>query len=376
MALLLTNIRYWTSVAPVVRTQLRRWEQRAQAIPDPELRTLALEKLHGESFNAEAGAMLATFVPRARRREVVEAIVALELLFDYLDGLTERPSDDPLEEGRRLFGAYLSAVAGGERDGKPGGEVPPVGDHRRDVDKHAPQSHSKSEDYLWELSDAVQAALAPLEATEAIAEVARESAARAAQAQIRMHAAPRLGSAQLEGWARAEAASTGRRWRETLAGAASSVLVLHALIAAAADPRTTAKDAIELADAYLSICAVLTLLDGVVDRERDAVADRYGYVDLYEDDESLAQTLAATTRLALEQARELRDGPRHVLMLEGVVAYYASGPGAHSAFARPIFERLQHELRPSIAPTLAVLRTWRFVRRVRSCSPGIEGGLR
>ena len=88
-----------------MRRELRRWEQRALAIEDPALRALALEKLRGEGFHAEAAAMLATLAPRCHRQDVVEAIVALELLFDYLDGLTERPSGDPLGEGERLFGA-------------------------------------------------------------------------------------------------------------------------------------------------------------------------------------------------------------------------------------------------------------------------------
>jgi tetraprenyl-beta-curcumene synthase len=111
MALVLANVRYWSTVAPVVRSQLRRWELRAQAIEDPELRALALEKLRGEGFHAEAAAMLATLAPRSYRRDVAEAIVALELLFDYLDGLTERPLDNPLEDGEVLFGALVNAVS-------------------------------------------------------------------------------------------------------------------------------------------------------------------------------------------------------------------------------------------------------------------------
>jgi hypothetical protein len=120
LALLVANVRYWTSVAPIVRSQLRRWEQRASEIGDPELRALALEKLRGEGFHAEAAAMLATLAPRRYRSDVVEAIVALELLFDYLDGLTERPSGDPLGEGAVLFGAYTDALAVGPgRNGNP-----------------------------------------------------------------------------------------------------------------------------------------------------------------------------------------------------------------------------------------------------------------
>ncbi|HMH47616.1 MAG TPA: hypothetical protein VK538_07865, partial [Solirubrobacteraceae bacterium] len=54
LALLVANGRYWTSVAPVVRRELKRWRLRAAAIDDPELRALALWKLDGEGFHAEA----------------------------------------------------------------------------------------------------------------------------------------------------------------------------------------------------------------------------------------------------------------------------------------------------------------------------------
>jgi tetraprenyl-beta-curcumene synthase len=271
LALVVANVRYWSTVAPVVRGQLRRWESRARAIEDPELRALALAKLRGEGFHAQAAAMCATLAPRAHRRDAVEAIVALELLYDYLDGLTERPSADPLGEGGQLFGAYVDAVT---IDRQRNGTSP---DPRRDEPAHrdgppaGDRDGPRSQDggYLQALSDAVRVALDRLPAAGAIAQVAPAGAARGGQAQTRMHAASQLGTAQLEDWARSEARGTGLQWRELLAGAASSVLALHALIAAAANPGTTREEAARIEFAYLSTCNLLTLLDGLVDHDRD-----------------------------------------------------------------------------------------------------------
>ena len=381
LALLIANVRYWSTVAPVVRNELRRWELRARAIEDSELRALALEKLRDESFHAEAAAMLATLAPRAHRRDAVEAIVALELLFDYLDGLTERPSADPLRDGGRLFEAYTDAIApgaesvahnlGSELDDRAHREAPPA---KRGGDRH--REDSRGEDSRWEdggylqaLSDAVWVALARLPAAGAIAQVARASAARGAQAQVRMHAAPRLGAGQVEQWARSEAEGTGLQWRELLAGAASSVLAVHALIAAAADPRTTPAQAGEIASAYLSTCVLLTLLDGLVDHEQDTRADgtgRLGYISFYKDRDELSQTLDGATRRAAMQARALPNGAHHAMTLVGVVAYYTSAPGARSKFAAPTAKRLQRQLAPLISPTLWIMRTWRLAKRMRN----------
>jgi tetraprenyl-beta-curcumene synthase len=370
LALALANIRYWTSVAPIVRGELRRWELRARAIGDPELRTLALAKLHGEGFHAEAAAMLATLGPRRHRRDVVEAIVALELLFDYLDGLTERPSADPLDDGERLFGALINAVAVVSDGAGESFEKPPRGD----------------DGYLEGLSRAVVLALARLPAALAITEVAQRTAARSGLAQTRMHAAAALGTEQVEQWARREAEGTGLEWRELLAGAASSVLAMHALIAAAADPSTTPEEAGEIESAYLSMCVLLTLLDGLVDQEQDTRAGGdtsgargfgsagvgglesrgLGYIDLYEDRDELLQTLTGATRRAASQARALRHGPHHAMTLVGVVAYYTSAPGARGDLAAPIVKRLDRQLAPLIYPTLWLMRAWRLAKRMRA----------
>jgi tetraprenyl-beta-curcumene synthase len=384
LALALANVRYWTSVAPIVRGELRRWESRARAIDDPELRALALQKLRGEGFHAEAAAMLATLAPRSYRRDVVEAIVALELLFDYLDGLTERPSADPLGNGQRLFEAYTDALAAGSESdrGKP----------RLDADEPAQRDDLRWVDggYLEALSGAVGAALERLPASGAIAQVARASAARSAQAQIRMHAASVIGIEQVEEWARREAEGTDLEWRELLAGAASSVLALHALIAAAADPATTPVQAAEIDAAYLSTCTVLTLLDGLVDHEQDRLTgDRspagrlgetggtdgapgigalgsVGYIDLYEDSDELPQTLTDAAKRAATQARALPNGPHHAMTLVGAVAYYTSDPGARGKLAAPIVKRLHRQLAPLIYPTLWLMRSWRLAKRVRA----------
>jgi tetraprenyl-beta-curcumene synthase len=373
LALLLANVRYWSTVAPVVRGELRRWELRAQAIEDPELRALALEKQRGEGFHAEAAAMLATLAPRSYRRDVVEAIIALELLFDYLDGLTERPSADPLGDGERLFGAYIDVLAVGSESNSgaldANDDEPARGDELRWADGG----------YLEALSSTVSAALQRLPAACAIAEVARASAARSAQAQTRMHAASQLGIEQVEEWAREEADGTELQWRELLAGAASSVLALHALIAAAADPRTTREQAAEIESAYLSTCTVLTLLDGLVDHEQDRQASEgspggeiggaagLGYLSFYDGPEELSQTLlTGAAQRAGAQTRALPNGPHHAMTLVGVVAYYTSAPGAGSELAAPIVKRLQEELQPLMSPTLALMRAWRMAKRLQA----------
>jgi tetraprenyl-beta-curcumene synthase len=344
-ALAMANARYWSTVAPVVRAELKHWRRRAAAIPDPDLRELALGKLERERFNAEAGAMLATLAPRAHRTDAVRAIVALELLFDLLDGLTERPLQDPIADGERLFSDFIDAVRARPPD--------------------APPLTADDAGYPRELARAASDALGRLPAWEAVSRLAAASAERAAQAQIRMHAVPRIGIGQLEDWARAQTPGTGLEWRELLAGSASSVLAIHALIAAGADPRTATAHADRIDRAYLPICALLTLLDSLVDESRDEAVGRPGYASLYPDRELLSRTLAEMGSRAVDQARALPHGAHHVMILAGVAAYYVSSPEAREEPTSPTLAQVRSELAPLLTLPLAFMRAWRLLRRVR-----------
>jgi hypothetical protein len=339
---------YWTSVAPLVRVELRRWEERAKAIPDDQDRGLALRKLAKEGLNARAGAILATLAPRAQRERAVEAIVAGQVLFDYLDGLTELPAEDPLAEGERLFEAFTSAFDLSPSPTVPG---PPI---------------ATEGGYLWELSRVTQCAFAQLPAATTVAGLAREAAEWSAQAQTHMHATPALGRGQLEEWSREQGHRTGLGWREALAGSASSVLVVHALVVAATDPATTTARAQALAWAYLRVCVVLTLLDSLVDRDEDEREGRDGYAGLYAGANELARTLGEATRSAREQTRALPDGGHHEAMLAGVAAYFGTLPGAKTDFARPVMATVNKELQPTVTPARAVMGAWRLARRARA----------
>ncbi|HEY7892775.1 MAG TPA: DUF2600 family protein [Solirubrobacteraceae bacterium] len=360
-ALGLANARYWSTVALTVRRQMRHWERRAQAVQNSELRALALSKLHSERFNAEAVAIAATLAPAVHRRDAVRAIVALELMFDYLDGLTERPCADPLVQGAQPFQAFLGAIDAFAQEPTAGtdavhAEIP----QQVNVDGRDAYSREALVDmYLHELAHAVTVAIASLPAGEAVAPVAQRCATRAAEAQIRMHAAASLGIEQLQRWADRESRESDLEWREHLAGAAASVLALHALITAAADPRTTAAEAQRIDEAYLCICAVVTLLDGLVDHHRDNDAGELSYICLYEGDSQLSAALVRTAREASVKAARLRHGAHHVMMLAGAIAYGASAPGAREDPARSALRQLRRQLPPFVPPAVLLLRAWR-----------------
>jgi hypothetical protein len=349
-ALATANLRYWLTVAPFVRRELRRWRARAAEIPDAHLRALALRTLAVEGFTTEVAATLATLAPRVQRRTVIEAIVALEVMYDYLDGLTEQPAADPVRNGHRLFQAFLGAVDPDAPEG---------------LDYHSYDSGPGDGGYLSDLARTVRAAFVRLPRSRAVLPVVREAAVRCAEAEIRAHTAEHSGGAQLRGWAEQQAAGSALGWREFLAGAASSVLSVHALIAFAADVRTTAEQARAIDSVYLSIAVLSTMLDSVVDYERDLDAGTVAYIGHYESPALLAERLTDVVRTATRQALSAPRSAHHLMTLAGVVAFYSSSPSARHENALPVMSQLKRQLRPLITPTLMVMRTWRWAKQVR-----------
>jgi tetraprenyl-beta-curcumene synthase len=356
LALVRADMRYWTTVAPIVRAELARWEQAARAIPDPALRALALGKLRDERFNAQVAATLATLAPRSQRARVVEAIVALQVLYDYVDVLGEQPADGRVgsnSNGRALLAALPDAVL---LDLRSHPTLP--------CDYYRDRPHSDDGGYVATLVATVSAALAPLPTAARVAPVAQAAAARCAEAQILNHQAPRTGIEELRRWATSNASATGLAWQEYLAGATASVLAIGALIAAAADPGTTLQDAHAIDSLYLSIGA-LTMLDSVVDLDEDVAAGQLGYVQYYGDHDLFAERLAIVARDAVTRAREIPNGSHHIVTLAGIVAYYSSAPTTNNDFARSLIGPVRRELQPLITPTLALMRAWRWAKRMR-----------
>jgi tetraprenyl-beta-curcumene synthase len=341
------NARYWPTVLPRVHRGLRRWERAAARIPDDRLREIALAKLDGEHFNTEVAATLATLAPRRRRATTIEAIVSLQVMYDYLDGVSEEPADDPLANGRRLFAAFGDSLALGPRDPS---DPPDYYRHSRCRDDGA---------YLESLVAACRGAYTRLPMAAAVAPAARKAAARCGESQTRTHAVAALGVEQLSDWATGQATGTDLSWWEYTAGGTASVLSVHALIAAAADPWITVGAAEHLDRAYLYIAAISTLLDSVVDHQSDLEDGGHSFIDYYGDERQAGEGVERVIARAAAEAGRLRHGAHHRMTAAGVAAYYLSAPTAKVPPGPAIRRRAAEELGPLLPAALGIFRLWR-----------------
>ena len=172
----------------------------------------------------------------------------------------------------------------------------------------------------------------------------------------------------LRRWAeRQDAEGADVAWFE-LAAAGSSSLAVLALLGAAADATTCAARAEQVRLAYFPwIEALSTLLDSLVDQERDARTGEMSFVSHYASPEVAVERLREVAARAVAGARALPRGERHVVVVAGMIAMHLS----ESSAARPGLEPATRAvLRASdtaaTSVLLAMMRLWRRARAARA----------
>ena len=256
-------------------------------------------------------------------------MTALQVAIDYLDTLGEQPVDEPLEGGLALHAALHEAVSPGAAP----------------ADRYRLHPHSDDGGYLAALVAACQDVVAALPSWQAVEVRAQQAARRCGEGQSHTHAAVTTGeTSDLKAWAARQEGPAAYRWWEVAAGASSSVAV-HALIAAAADPKTAGGEA-ELIDAayFPPIGALTVLLDDLIDFEEDIADGEHNYMTYYRSSEAAAERLSLIAAEGRAATAQLRHRHRHAAILAGVAGFYLSDPAASSERAAPIRKRMLRSL--------------------------------
>ena len=326
VALARANVRYWPTVAPLTGRELRRWEARAREIPDPAPARLALVKAPRGAFQRAGRNHARDAAARTgASRTPCRALVALEVAYDYLDGLTELPAEDPLARGAlpvRLL-------------------------HRRAGRSCAPRRLLAVAHRLTKASTMTGATSTRCRRRSAASSLRFSRAGRSSlPSPSRGSSAPRrhsrastrrrrCGDAQLQSGPRHWPARPASDWREFLAGAAASVLACHALIVAAADP--THDDGGRRASGRFlpaPLRAEHPARRRSIDRRQRPRRGRGFDAALLPEHQELADALCSLARDAAPGRWPCHDGPHHLMIMVGVVAYYISAPEARDLFAR------------------------------------------
>ncbi|MGI8315732.1 tetraprenyl-beta-curcumene synthase family protein [Halobacillus mangrovi] len=113
-------------IFPAVHKELNYWIEKAQAIPNEELRTQALASIEGKTFHCEGGSIYSVLA-KDNWEAAIRFIVAYQTISDYLDNLCDRSTSMDPEDFRMLHQSMTDALS-------PGNEVKDYYYHREDKD--------------------------------------------------------------------------------------------------------------------------------------------------------------------------------------------------------------------------------------------------
>lgn len=351
--------RYWIGTYPTIRREIRRMRRNAARIPDTTLRATALGVLESKWGDLEGAGAFAAFVPARQRANVAQLLVCLQGIYDYADTLAEQSSADPPADAIALHTALLDAL----RPGTPLSDY--FARHRRN-----------DGGYLAALVQQCWAGVAQLPTYAVVEHAARKHAQRIVDYQARINHQPEDEHAAFAPWAATETpARTGLYWWETGAACGSS-LALLALVAAAADRRLTADEAMSIEAVYWPWAGALhTLLDNLVDRAEDHATSQHNLTDHYSDRQELADRVETLARTTFEHSRAV--APHHRLILTGMIALYLSDEQAWTEHARAASGRIIVTNGPFTRPALLLLHARRLAlrsgRRISSRPPSPIG---
>jgi tetraprenyl-beta-curcumene synthase len=334
--------RYWIDVFPVVRAAQRRLLARAEAIPDPQLRADALTSHRDKGSNSEGLAALAVLAPRVHRDEVARSLVAYQLVLDYLDGVSERPNDDPLANGLTLHRAFDVALD-------------PDAPHE---DYYAHSSRSEDGGYLEALIEICRSPLRDLPSYPAARGALLRQARLCRESQALNHSLRYISVDQEIGdWTQRTRAEAGLdpdfEWWELIAAAAASSLCVGALLALAATPGVEEVEVERVESAYFPWASGLNaLLDSLVDLDEDP--EEASHLRRYETYDRAAERLQTIAAGARRRVAELPDGRLHEAILAAMGSLYLVDEAAWRPGREPLALAVYGALGPLARPSLAV----------------------
>ncbi len=333
-----------------VSDEIQRWRERAESIPDEPLREDALYVLEHKRTHAHGAALFWT-LPSCRNFDLLRLLVAYELIWDYLDNLSERAAEHGETDGRHLHMAIAEAV-------DPGASV---------SDYYLKHPWHDDGGYLRALVESCQEGCRRLPSYPRVRDLVIREAERAQVLAVNHNPDPAIRDTTLERWVAEE--FPGRQpasWWE-ISGAASAPLAIHALLALAAEPECSESEIWQTYSAYFPwLSAATTMLDSYVDQIEDAANGDHSYVSHYPDPEVAIGSIGELVLRSLTEARALRDGHRHAVIAAAMIAMYLSkdvAPARELRAGTEAFIRAGGSLTRLLLP---ILKLWRIVFAQRS----------
>ncbi|WAH40870.1 tetraprenyl-beta-curcumene synthase family protein [Alicyclobacillus fastidiosus] len=300
--------RLFHDVMPLARQQIQRWTALAEAIPHEELRQQALSSLAHKRFHADGGSVYAA-ANRTYAATLVELIVALQTISDYLDNLCDRCDRYDATDFHRLHDAMRDAV------------VPdaPLRDY------YAFRGHPDDGGYLPELVRTCQRCVRTLPNYHVVQGRVSWYVERYSELQEHKHIDPKDRQQTLIEWSAPFVEQNEEiAWWE-FASATGSTLGMFSLFLAATEDVDEATVEETHGHYFPWICGLHILLDYLIDLDEDAREGDFNFVACYRDEETARERIFHFAAQSWRRAKRISYGGRiHRFVVQGLLGMYLS----------------------------------------------------
>ncbi len=325
------------------------WRRKAVAIPDPQTRADALDSLVRKRDNVE-GASLFSILPRNRCAPLLKLLVAYQIMWDFLDSVSERGACTGQVNGRQLHRALVEAL---DPDS-------PISDYYR--------YHPWKDDggYLLALVETCRSMCTKLPSYHRVRRQMLDGVERCAIQSLNHEPDPFRRDLELRQRTEREFADAyDLNWFEL--AAAASAFTPHVLLALASEVSCERREVVAVQSAYFPwIALAITMLDSFVDLADDSAKASHSYMAHYVSETAALDSLTRIIKKGISQATALPKGRRHAVLIEGIVAWYLSVNSVSTPAARKNTRLLANAGGSLTRLLLPMARVWRATRTQRS----------
>ncbi len=297
-------------VFPAVDKELNQWRNKAKNIPDPELAKQALASIRDKRFHALGGSVFA-ITPQGFDQDLVQLIVALQTISDYLDNLCDRAGCEDQQAFRTLHESIMCAV---------------------DVDRTLPEFYQyypfqNDGGYLRDLTEKCRQILNKLPAYSTVKKDLVYFAGLYSDLQVYKHGEVSSRESLLVSWFEKRRQTLPEMYWWEFSAATGSTLSMFSLFAAASRHETTPEEVMKLAQGYFPwICGLHILLDYFIDQEEDRREGDLNFCFYYNNEIHCQERLLLFLENSLSAAANMPQMVMHQMVVKGLLALYLSDP--------------------------------------------------
>lgn len=295
-------------VFPEVHKELAYWKERAEAIPNDELRKQALASIEQKTFHCEGGAIFA-LLAKERYKEAIKFIVAYQTISDYLDNLCDRSTSLDPEDFRALHNSMTDSLT---IQSKP-------------INYYRFRQEQNDGDYLKDLVDTCQTVLQNMGNYETIKDPMLELCSYYCDLQVHKHVKEEQRIPRLKEWFNHYKRKIPEmEWYE-FSACSGSTLGIFCLVSYAMRADFTHEHAENILQGYFPyIQGLHILLDYFIDQEEDREGGDLNFCFYYENEETLFQRLKHFLKEADRHTENLPHRKFHQLINRGLLGVYLS----------------------------------------------------